>query len=154
MAEEELKFELDTVSDRNTGVLAVADYDNTLALAKRILEEHPVFEITNDDDKKVAKNLRASFNKIVKSIDRRRIDTVADFTTDFTEQCNNIKVLFDDAQKALGERINAYEEAQKTVAVEGAKVTKYTATLKFTDPKVVDKLTAFAQKYGCELTIK
>lgn len=154
MAEEEIKFELDTVADKTTGVLAVSSYENTLAVAKKILEEHPVFEIANDDDKKVAKNLRASFNKIVKAIDRRRIDTIADFTTEFTEQCNNIKNLFDDAQKALGEKISAYEEAQKAAVVEAAKVTKFTATLKFTDPKVVDKLTKFAQTNNCELVIK
>lgn len=154
MAEEEIKFELDTVSDRATGLLAVSDYETTLAVTQKILDEHPVFEIATDDDKKAAKALRSSFNKVVKAIDRRRIDTIADFTTEFTEQCNTIKNMFDERQKVLGEKISAYEEAQKTVAVEGAKVTKYTATLKFTDPKIVDKLTVFAQKNGCELVIK
>ena len=154
MAEEEIKFELDTVSDRSTGVLKVNDYESTLELAKHILDVHPVFEILTDADKKEAKALRATYNKIVKEIDRRRIDTIADFTTEFREQCNSIKELFDNAQKELGQRILAYEEEHKAAVVEGDKVTKYTATLKFTDPKLVDKLTQFAQKYGCELVIK
>ena len=154
MAEEKEMFEIETISDKETKVLCVKDFDVTLAKAKEILDSHPVFEILTDEDKKAAKALRASFNKVVKAIDRRRIDDVEDFTAQFTEQCNTIKAMFDEHQKELGAQISAYEEAHKDVVVAGATVTKFTATLKFTDPKVKDKLTKFAIANGCELTIK
>jgi len=151
--EEKEMFELETISDKETHVLCVKDYDVQLAKVQEILEDHPVFKITNDEEKKQAKAIRASFNKAVKAIDRRRIDDIADFTSSFTEQCKTLAGLLDERQKAFGEEINAYEESQKAVANETV-VKKITATLKYTDPKITDKLIKFAQTNNCELVIK
>lgn len=149
-----MEFELVTVNDKETKVLKVLDFEKTLAKAQEIVSSANLV-ITNDDDKKLAKETRATFNKIVKAIDRKRIDDSTDFVSRFIEECNAIKQVFDDAQKKLGEEITAYEEAHKVVVVESNEAAKkYTATLKFTDPKVVDKLTKFATTNGCELTIK
>lgn len=153
MAEEKEMFELETISDKTTNVLCVKDFEKQLALAQKILEDHPVFEILTDDDKKEAKAIRASLNKVVKAVDRRRIDDIADYTNAFSEQCKQISALFDARQKEFGEKINAYEDAHKAV-VGVAAPTKITATLKYTDPKITKLLTDFATKHGCELVIK
>ena len=54
----------------------------------------------------------------------------------------------------MGEKIKEYEDKQKVVVADTTATTKYTATLKFTDEKIIKKLQDFAVKNGCELTIK
>lgn len=156
MAEEKIeKFELDTIVDVEHGVLEIkGGFENTIALATEIINQNPVFEIQNDSDKKRAKEIRASLNKVVKAIDRRRIDTITDFTTQFTTNCNAVKKLFEDRAAEFAQVINAYEESQKVVVGGTDTIKKYTATIKFTDEKLKKKLTDFCTKYGCELTIK
>lgn len=148
-----MEFELVTINDKVNNVLKVKDFEKTLQTAKDIVASANLV-ITNDADKKLAKETRATFNKVVKAIDRKRIDDTNDFISQFNDECNQIKSIFDEAQKKLGEDINAYEEAHKVVVVESATVAKFVATLKFSDPKVVDKLKTFAEKNGCELSIK
>ena len=152
----ETVFELETISNRETGTLVVKDFDATYALAEKIIAEHPIVKIENDEVKKQIKATRATFNKIVKAIDRKRIDTLAEFGFEFEAQCNLIKQVFDKHQAKMGEVIKEYEDSQKLVVSEGetAKPKVITATLKFYDEKIVKKLTDFAQKNGCELSIK
>ena len=150
----DIKFELEVISDRENGILKVSDYEENLKNAREILALYPIIDIENDEQKKVYKTVRATFNKFVKAIDRKRIDTVSDYCITFEEQCNEIKNLFDDAQKAMGEKIKEYEDKQKVVVADTTATTKYTATLKFTDEKIIKKLQDFAIKNGCELTIK
>lgn len=52
MEEKEVKFELEVVSDKASGVLKLGDYDKSLQLANEILANNPVFTIENDNDKK------------------------------------------------------------------------------------------------------
>lgn len=151
--EEKEMFELETISDKETNVLCVKDYDIQVAKVQKILEQHPVFEITNDDEKKDAKAIRASFNKAIRAIDRRRIDDIAEFTSSFDIQCKAIANMLDERQKAFGEKINAYEAAQKAVVGETA-VKKITATVKYTDAKITEKLRKFCITNNCELVIK
>ena len=148
------RFELDTISDRATGVLAIKDREQTFALAQQIVSEYPAFLITNDADKKVAKELRAKYNKVIKAIDRRRIDTVNDYTTDFANSCNELKAIFETVERQFKENIESYEEAQKVVVGDVSVTKKYVATIKFTDERIVKKLTDFCTKNNCELTIK
>ena len=150
----DIKFELEVISDRENGILKVSDYEENIKNAREILALYPIIDIENDEQKKVYKTVRATFNKFVKAIDRKRIDTVSDYCITFEEQCNEIKNLFDDAQKAMGEKIKEYEDKQKVVVADTTATTKYTATLKFTDEKIIKKLQDFAVKNGCELTIK
>ena len=152
----ETVFELETISNRETGTLVVKDFDTTYALAEKIIAEHPIVKIENDEVKKQFKATRATFNKIVKAIDRKRIDTLSEFGFEFEGQCNLIKHLFEEHQARMGEAIKEYEDSQKLVVAEGetAKPKVITATLKFYDEKIVKKLTDFAQKNGCELSIK
>jgi len=150
----DIKFELEVISDRENGILKVSDYEENLKNAREILALYPIIDIENDEQKKVYKTVRSTFNKFVKAIDRKRIDTVSDYCITFEQQCNEIKNLFDDAQKAMGEKIKEYEDKQKVVVADTTATTKYTATLKFTDEKIIKKLQDFAIKNGCELTIK
>lgn len=154
MSETIERFELETVSDRNTGVLVVTDFQKTLEQAKQIVAEHPITAIENDAQKKEAKAFRAVLNKVIKAIDRRRIDTVADFTQQFVSDVDEIKRVFVDLEQEYKAKIEEYENAQKIVVSETAAPKKYVATVKFADEKIVKKLTEFCQKNGCELTIK
>lgn len=147
-------FELETISDRKTGVLAIKGFDETLQTARQIVAEHPVPEIGNDAQKKEAKAFRATLNKVIKAIDRRRIDTVADYTSDFEEACKQIKDVFSELEQGYKAEIERYEKSQEIASVETAPTTKYVATIKFTDPKLVKKLTDFCAKNGCDLSIK
>ena len=76
------------------------------------------------------------------------------YTIQFTENCNELKRLFDERQAQFGEKIKAYEDSQKTVVGAETQLKKYTATIKFTDAKLIKKITEFCEKNGCELTIK
>lgn len=147
-------FELETISDRKTGVLAIRDYDATLQTARQIVAEHPVPTIENDAQKKEAKAFRAILNKVIKAIDRRRIDTVADYTSDFEDACKGIKNVFSELEQGYKAEIERYEKSLEVASVETAPTTKFVATIKFTDPKLVKKLTDFCTKNGCDLSIK
>ena len=148
-------FEMETISDKKTNVLAVKDFDLTLAKAKRIVAEHPVPTIENDDQKKAAKAFRATLNKVIKAVERRRIDSVADFTAEFEASCKEIVAVFYDAERGYKAAIEAYEDSLKVASVEAEQpARKYVATIKFTDEKIIKKLTEFCAKYGLEATIK
>lgn len=150
----DIKFELEVISDKENGILTVSDFEENLKNAQEILALYPIIDIENDEQKKTYKTVRATFNKFVKAIERKRIDTVTDFCIVFEEQCNQIKDLFDKAQKEIGDKVKEYEDKQKVVVADTTGTTKYTATLKFTDEKIIKKLQDFAVKNGCELTIK
>jgi len=156
MAEENLgKFELDVVADKKTGLIAVSGKDNVWAIARAIVAQATPFVIQDELGKKKMKGWRADLQKIITAIDRKRIDTIADFTSDFTSECNELKEFFTQARNLLDVEIHKYEDSQKLVV--GAVATgtkKYTATIKFTDEKLIKKLTDFCEKNGCELTIK
>ena len=147
------KFELETISDKERGVLTVKDYESNIALVADSLAVYKDFEIRTEEEKKDYKKKRAEINSIIKAIDRKRIDTVADYCCVFEDQCNQIKDLFNEAQLAIAEKVKEWEDRQKVVA-ESGKTTRFTATLKFTDEKIIKKLQDFAVKNGCELTIK
>ena len=152
--DEELRFELETVSSRERGLEILGGFDNTLTVVYKILEMYPAFEVTNDTEKKQAKELRATFKKCIESIDRTRIDSIADYVATFTEQCNTIKALFEARRLEFDKAIKDYEASQKAVLGTATTVKKYTATIKFTDEKLIKKLTDFCEKNGCELVIK
>ena len=147
-------FELETISDRKTGVLAIKGFDETLQTARQIVAEHPVQTIENDAQKKEAKAFRATLNKVIKAIDSRRIDTVADYTADFEKACKEIKNVFSELEQGYKAEIERYEKSLEVASVETAPTTKYVATIKFTDPKLIKKLTDFCAKNGCDLSIK
>lgn len=155
MAEEkEIQFEIATTTNEQEGLVLEGGYEKTVALVNALLAEHPVFDITNDEQKKKAKDLRATFKKCVDSVDRTRIDAIADYTATFTEQCNTIKALLEQRRVEFDTKIKAYEAEQKAVVGTQPAAKKFTATIKFTDEKIKKKLTDFCVKNGCELTIK
>lgn len=154
MAEENIQnFELDVVSDKKTGLIAVRDKERVWEIAKELVNRTPAFVIEDKEGLKRAKGWHADINAIIKGIDRKRIDTIEDFTSDFANDCNELKNFLVQHLALLKEEIKTYEDKQKAV-IGTATVKKFTATLKFSDPKIVDKLTKFAQTNGCELTIK
>lgn len=155
MEEKQVKFELEVVSDKELGVLKLSDYEKSLALAKEILASNPVFAIENDNDKKLAKDIRARLNKVAEQVSRVRIDSVDEFTKTFTEQCKEISDLFKARATEFGEVIKPYEEAQKIIAGDVvAKPKVITCVVKFYDDKILKKLTDFCTKNACELSIK
>jgi hypothetical protein len=146
----EKNFEL--VSVENEGTLEIGSYELFLESIKNYIDSNKVFLIQDKADLKLAKETRADINKKIKAIDRFRIDSIEDFVSLFAEQCKTITALLNEHQKAFGEAIKTYEEQQKSSTLAKPKV--ITATVKFYDAKVIEKLQQFAQENGCELTIK
>lgn len=149
----ERTFELVTIA--NQGKLEVKDFDKTLADAQSIIEDNPAFIITNDVEKKEAKETRAKYNKLKDAIKDKRIADINSIVGTYDAQCKQLEKLFDNAQKEFGEQIKAYEDKQKvdSVVVE-TKAKEYTATITFTDEKIVEKLKTFCEKNNLKLTIK
>lgn len=155
MEEKEVKFELEVVSDKASGVLKLGDYDKSLQLANEILANNPVFAIENNNDKKIAKDIRARLSKVAEQVNRVRIDSVDEFTREFTNQCKEIADKFKARADEFGEVIKPYEEAQKVVAGESVLKPKViTCVVKFYDEKILKKLADFCTKNGCELSVK
>lgn len=146
----EKNFEL--VSVENEGTLEIGSYELFLESIKNYIASNKVFLIQDKADLKLAKETRADINKKIKAIDRFRIDSIEDFVSLFAEQCKTITALLNEHQKAFGEAIKTYEESQKASTIAKPKV--ITATVKFYDAKIIEKLQQFAQENGCELTIK
>ena len=155
MEEKEVKFELEVVNDKERGVLKLGDYEKSLKVADEILAKNPVFVIEDDESKKLAKDTRARFNKVAEQVNRVRIDSVDEFTREFTNQCKEIADKFKARANEFGEVIKPYEEAQKVVAGESVLKPKViTCVVKFYDEKVLKKLADFCTKNGCELSVK
>lgn len=148
--EQEKSFEL--VSFNNKGTLEIFSYEVLLEGVKNYIASNKVFLIQDKADLKLAKETRAEINKKIKAIDRFRIDSIDDFVCLFASQCKEITSLLNEQQKAFGEAIKTYEEQQKTSTIAKPKV--ITATVKFYDPKIIEKLQQFATENNCELTIK
>lgn len=147
-------FELETIQRASEGtIIEIKNFEETLENAKQIIENNPVFVVTNDTEKKQAKEIRANFNKVIKAVKAKRISDISNLVSVYEDQCKQIESLFDEAQKRFGDEIKTYEEKQKdTIVSQDAKV--YTATITFTDAKMVDKLTTFCEKNNLTITIK
>lgn len=144
----ELLFELDTIADAKEGVIKISDYEYSKSLVDQILNNFKPFEITDNDSLKVAKEQKATFNKIIKAIDRKRIDTIDDYVATFKEQCESLKKPFEDRVEELSQKINAF--SAKTTF----KPTKYSVTVTLTDEKELNKLTEYLKKKGYEFQVK
>lgn len=146
----EERFSLDIVEVDNS--LAVSP--QTVGVALALLEKTKVFEIQNDSDKRRATEIRAGLNKIIKEIDRTRIDKIADLTQIFTEQCNNLKELFNERQKEFGDAIKQYTDSKKAVLGADTPLKKCILTIKTSNSQAVEEITKLCIKYSCDLTIK
>lgn len=149
--EQEKSFDL--VSVNNKGTLEIFSYESFLEGVKNYISANKVFIIQDKSDLKVAREIRAEINKKIKTIDRFRIDSIDDFVCLFASQCKEITSLLSEHQKAFGEAIKTYEENQKAVSTI-AKPKVITATLKFYDEKIIEKLEQFASENNCEMTFK
>ena len=149
-------FELETIEKAHDGaIIEIKNFDETLRNAIEIVENNPAYVITNDTEKKAAKETRANFNKVIKAINQKRISDVDNLVSLYEDQCKQIVTIFDNAQKEFGEQIKTYEEQQKakdTIVSQDAKT--YIATLTFTDEKLIKKLTDFCDKNNITLIIK
>lgn len=148
--EQEKTFDLVSIEDE--GTLVISSYETLLEGVKNYIASNKVFLIQDKSDLTLAKKTRAEINKKIKAIDRFRIDSIEDFVSLFAEQCKTITALLNEHQEAFGEAIKTYEEQQKENTITKPKV--ITATLKFYDEKIIEKLKQFAQENGCELKIK
>lgn len=149
-------FELETIEKKNDGsIIEIKNFEQTLESAREIVNNNPVFIITNDSEKKEAKSIRAHLNKVIKAINQKRISDVSNLVSLYESQCKEIVEIFDKAQKEFGEQIKAYEDKVKeesTIVSQEAK--QFTATITFTDAKMVDKLISFCEKNNLTITIK
>ena len=151
--EQEREFSLTSIE--NDGTLLINSFEGLLLAVKAYVQENKVFAIQTKSDCTFARKQRAEINNKLEAIKRFRIDTVNDFVTEFNEQCKTIETLLDDLQKDYGNAIKAFTDSQKLVVDTNInKPKKLTATLKFYDEKIIEKLKQFAIENNCELTIK
>ena len=151
MCEEKRELVLD--SKEINGVFQVSNYDEILANLQDILcTDYKVFKITNEDEYRELKDKRARLNKVIESIDRRRIDTIEELTKTYEYQCRQLKNIVNERKLELAQEIKIWADSKKEVVVDTKK--KITATIKYYDEKISKKLEDFCRKNGCELTIK
>ena len=72
-----------------------------------------MFVIKDDNDKKIAKDIRARLNKVAEQVSRIRIDSVEEYTKEFSDQCKEIAELFKSRANEFGEVVKPYEESSK-----------------------------------------
>ena len=145
-------FDLEAVNDN--GVIYINDYEKCLEIAKNIVNTYNIESITDDSDKKYAKEIGARYNKVIDVIKRVRIDTIKDLTSKFEEQCKTLSAILESREKELGSMIKEYEAKVKEEAGSVA-VKKVTATIKFSDNEKTRKLiTDFCTKHSLELNFK
>ena len=147
---EDVMFELDTISDVSHGILRVRDYEKSLAMVNDILNSYPVYKISTDAELKEAKATRALFNKTIKAIDRKRIDTIEEFVGEFKTQCNDIKALLDARATEFGNEIDEYIANRDVIN----QVKTYKAIITFEDKNMIEKINEFCKKNNLNLTIK
>jgi vacuolar-type H+-ATPase subunit H len=145
-----MKFELQEIT--TNGELTVQNYEETLSNLIEILKAINVPEkITTELEKKELKNSRATLNRMIKQINERRIGIVEDFTSSFQRQCKNFVNLINEKQILIGEKVKEYEDSKKEIVVEKQKT--ITATLKFNNPNVLEKLIKFCEENLIELKV-
>ena len=117
----------------------------------------PVFVVLNEQDKKLAKKERARLNNIAKVIDRERIDRISDFTSQFENDCNELKALIKEQSQLFDNEIKAYEKMnfneEEQVIVNRVERTQ-DFVINCPTQEVVDKLIAFCKENNCTLTKK
>lgn len=149
--EEGIAFEIDSNAKGQKSALAVKNFDETKKQAQLILDTYKVPVIQSEDDFKKAKKIRAAYNHCIKAVNDKRISTIDEFTSDFTAQCKEIADMFKAREQEFKAAITAWDEQHKIVADKQAKIT---VTIKFYDPKLVEKLKKFALDHNCDFSVK
>lgn len=140
----------------------IDNYAGYMAKIDEFLDNHAVFVIQNDEDKKKAKKVRAEVNAAFESLKRMRIDSVKKYVGTFEEQMKGFEAKVAAREKEFKQAIADYDaslvvEAQDLgdVAVGlNVKAKTYTITIKTNDPKVVEKLKKIALDANCAIAIK
>ena len=147
-------FELESVV-KTENAIEIKNYESTFEAAKALIDSHPIYVIMDDTQKGEAKKVRANFNKIKDAIKNKRLSDINVLTGEYEKHMKSLEKLFDDAQKQWGEEIKTYENKEKAsdVVVE-TKAKEFTATITFTDEKMIKKLTDFCEKNNLTITIK
>ena len=143
-----MNFELETYTNKN-GIIEIKNYDELYDSIKDLLDNEIVSIISDGDERKEAYKRRTELNKLKEVIDRRRIDTTKEVLGLFNDELKELAELVDSKSKEYSEEIKNYDAKTKVLAPK-----KITATLKFSDEKVIDELIEFAKNNNCELTIK
>ena len=142
------QYELAIVSDKE-GTLVINNYELLQDEVAKYIANRPLLIISDKSDYKLVKEFRTEINKLSKAIKDGRLQTTRDLLSVFEEQCKTLEKQLDDHSKALGETLRVFDENNGKI-----KPKKYSVTLSFYDEKIIDKLKTFAEKNGCEMTIK
>ena len=154
--EKDNQYALDTVADKN-GALAFKDYDAikrqlVISVANTIV---PVIE--NKETRTNVLHKRADLNNAIKTIDRRRIDAVNDAKAIIEAQAKELNSILKAKIEEIDNAVKSYDESllvAEVTRVEPTKPRTYVATIKFTDEKIIKKLTDLCEKNNIQLTIK
>lgn len=142
------ELELRSEFDRATNQWQVVDFESTYELARKWVEENaPVaLRIQDDGDRKAVKEKRTLVRKKLDEVSQARKFVNEQALGRFNEQIKSIEKLLKDADAALKENLDAYEEAHG-----GAKQKKSGIAVRSFDPKAIAKVRALAEKLGCEV---
>lgn len=137
------------ITSNTEGDLVLNNYEKLLSDVKNFIKSREVFLIQNKSDYSLIKEYRTATNKLQKAIADGRKQVKEELLETFETHCKTLETMLEEHSKSLGEAIKLYDEANGKI-----KPKKYSVTLKFTDEKLIEKLKTFAEKNGCELTIK
>lgn len=137
------------ITSTKDGNLELNQYEEMLKSVQSFIEDRPLFIIQDKKDYSKIKEFRTETNKALKAIKEGRIQVKEELLELFETQCKTLEGILEEHSNSLGEAIKLYDEQNGKI-----KPKKYSVTLKFYDEKIIEKLKTFAEKNGCELTIK
>lgn len=110
--------------------------------------------IQNAEDYKIMNEYRLQLKRLVKAIDRQRIDRVKDFTHDFVASCEELVGMIEEKLNPIIKSLEDYDLAQEEKVKAEEKEKVYKAIFKYKDNSLTMKIKEFAQKYNIEIEIK
>lgn len=93
----------------NKAKLSIENFNETKEEAIKILNDHPVFEIKNENDKKIAKAIRGKFKEIVSDIKQKNKDDILAFSEHYDKQCAELILLFEKQDKEFEKQLSLFD---------------------------------------------
>ena len=154
MLEEENKFDLVPVIDKETGNYVIKDYDNvTKIVDDYVATALKATEVIGDDIAfSEAKKVRTDIRKHKEAITQARIHINALLLGTFNEQLKTIETKLDSADKEIKTKVDTYNTEVKGKLDNKPKV--ITLTVKGYDAKAIEKVKALAVKCGLSAEVK
>lgn len=152
MENEENKFELVPVYDKDTGAYVISNFEKCKGIVQTFIKDcHLDMVITDEADFKEIKATRTNIRKKKETISTARKQIKEMLVGTFEAQLKELETLLGDADLKLKEKVDTWEAENKN-KVAAPKV--ITLTIKGYDLKKIEKIKESAIKQGLEAVIK